>query len=474
MNGQNGQIGRMVDREPHVSSLAVDKFKHGEDFDQWVALFETAVGIAHQVNGADKAARKGQLCFEWLPLKIDHATLTLLNGITANTWEEAKAELSRVLTDPQEKYDWFAGRNPIVWDGKESFHSLSTRIKTKVDKYIDQGSRAREYFHRFRYALTPEYRKAIDLGCGDQWDVEEALKIATKVRIAEADAVATAKTGQPKAVAFAGAAMDEDRLKSVEMAVQGMSLEVGNLKEELGKTRQRSSEGDRRSYGSRSQSRGRDERDDRESRDRRDSRERRDYRDNRDRRDSRDRRDNRDRRDSRDRRDDRDRRGSYDNHRGDRDRRSSSPRDSFQAYGDGDRNRSRDYNRGRDGSRNYQSGRSPSYQGRGSYDRRGYNRSPSYGRPQYDDRRYNQQSPGRYSRDGYNQQGYNQWNRGYNQDRGWDNRSRPNSRERDNAVTVWDSRQSRPDDRPSFNATNFDYDALAAAMTRQMRTNQEN
>ena len=118
--------------------------------------------------------------------------------------------MSQLLTDPQEKYDWFAGRNPIMWDGEENFHSLCTKIKTKVNKYIEEDSRAREYFRHFRNALTPEYRKAIDLGCGDQWDVEEALKIATKVRIAEADAAAV-RAGQPKTVAFAGATMDDDR-----------------------------------------------------------------------------------------------------------------------------------------------------------------------------------------------------------------------------------------------------------------------
>ena len=147
----------MAEREPHVNSLAVDKYKHGDDFDHWVELFEMAVGIAHQVNGPDKIEKKQRLCLEWLPLKIDPTTFTLFKNIPANTWVTVKAELSRLLTDPQEKYDWFAGRNPIVWDGKESLHSLQARIKTKVDKYIEEGSRAREYFVHFRNALTPEY-----------------------------------------------------------------------------------------------------------------------------------------------------------------------------------------------------------------------------------------------------------------------------------------------------------------------------
>ena len=74
----------MADRGAHVRSLAVDKFTHGEDFDQWVDLFEMAVGIAYRVNDANSIGRKQQLCLEWFPLMIDQATFTLFSGITAD------------------------------------------------------------------------------------------------------------------------------------------------------------------------------------------------------------------------------------------------------------------------------------------------------------------------------------------------------------------------------------------------------
>ena len=157
---------RMAEREPHPHSLEIDKYKHGNDFDQWVIRFEMAVGLAHQVNQPEKRDKKERLCMDWLPLQLDDATFTIFRDIRAETWPEMKTELALLLTDPQEKYDYFAGRNPIVWDGKECFHSLATRIKTKADKHVYEGSRAREYFQRFRSALPPEYRKAIDIGCG--------------------------------------------------------------------------------------------------------------------------------------------------------------------------------------------------------------------------------------------------------------------------------------------------------------------
>ena len=91
----------MAEREPYVNSLEVDKYKHGDDFDHWVDLFEMAVGIAHQVNGPDKFEKKQRLCLEWLPLKIDPTTFTLFKNVPANTWATVKAELLRLLTDPR-------------------------------------------------------------------------------------------------------------------------------------------------------------------------------------------------------------------------------------------------------------------------------------------------------------------------------------------------------------------------------------
>ena len=118
--------------------LAIDKYINGEDFDQWVIRFEMAVGLAYLVNEPGKIEKKNQLCMEWLPLMIDDATWNTYCGITAATWEDTKQKMSQLLTDPQEKYDYFAGRNQIMWDGKVNLQSLANQIKAKVDKYYEE------------------------------------------------------------------------------------------------------------------------------------------------------------------------------------------------------------------------------------------------------------------------------------------------------------------------------------------------
>ena len=203
--------------------LAIDKYNHGDDFDQWVIRFEMAVGLAYTVNEPAKIDKKKQLCMEWLPLMIDDATWNTYSGITAATWEKTKQQMSQLLVDPMEKYDYFAGRNQIVWDGEESFQFLVSRIKAKVDKYYEETARRREYFQRFRSALSkyPEYLKVIDIGCGDNWDVEEAKKIAGRLRIAEGDRAAPAA---PNAVPLTEA-MSGDRASSIEDTLHGMSID---------------------------------------------------------------------------------------------------------------------------------------------------------------------------------------------------------------------------------------------------------
>ena len=196
-----------MERDVYSPSLAIDKYKHGEDFDLWIERFQLAVGLAHNASGPDKIAKRNEHCLDWLPLMIDSATWTIYCSITSKDWDTIKKELSALLTDPQEKYDWFAGRNPIRWDGKESFHSLAMRIKLKVDKHIEETSRPRESFQQFRASLPKEYRKAIDLGCGEKWDVEEAKKIATRLRVAESNAAAEESEPTP----LVGAAMAEGK-----------------------------------------------------------------------------------------------------------------------------------------------------------------------------------------------------------------------------------------------------------------------
>ena len=379
------------EREVYPHSLAIENYKHGNDFDEWVVRFELAVELAHNVADPDKRDKRDEHCLKWLPVKIDPPTWTLYRGITTRVWEEAKKQLSALLTDPQEKYDWFAGRNPIVWDGKESFQSLAMRIKLKIDKHVEESAKPRELFQRFRGALDKEYRRAIDLGCGDKWDIEEAKRIATRLRLADGDAAASAAS-EGKSVTFTGAAMSDDRIKSVEMALQGISVKVDNLCETMEKN-QRSREP---SY----------------SRDRSD----RGYSDRRSPSQGRDGRDYRGRRDSFDR----DRRSSYDGRRGGDRYRAVDYRDSSD---DRSRRDSYEYDRrGRDDYRRSSYGRRPSYERRDDYrrspspryrspgyrrdydrssDRRSsfdrrprFDRSPSYQR-RYDDSRYDRRDDSR-------------------------------------------------------------------------------
>ena len=204
--------------------LAIDKYNNGDDFDQWVIRFEIAVGLAYMVNEPEKIDKKKQLCMEWLPLMLDDATWNIYCGLTAATWEETKEKMSQLLVDPLEKYEYFAGQNPIVWDGKENFQSLVSRIKAKVNKYYEEAARRREYFQRFRSAFSkyPEYIKVIDVGCGDNWDIEEAKKIAGRLRIADGDRAASTA---PKAEALTGAAMSGDRASSSKDARNGMLID---------------------------------------------------------------------------------------------------------------------------------------------------------------------------------------------------------------------------------------------------------
>ena len=357
--------------ERAATNIPVDPYTADLDFDEWVETFEAAVEVA--TNPAD-VDRKHVLCKKWLPIKLDDRTRKIYNNCAkgdAVTWTALKAELKRLLVSPEEKYNWRSGRIQVVWDGKESFHALGTRVTRMVDKHEDTP-RAGDYFHNFRKALPAPYQQAIDWGANAE-TLDEAKRLAFKYQTVlagkEDDDSARGATAT-KSVGFIGAAKDDDRLKAIELTLQGMSLRLGNLEEEQKKITQttnrdatprrdyRSPSGERprnggyRSYGSPGRPR-----DSYDRSDRRDSRER--YRS---RNDSYD----RSRRDGRDRPDDR-------------------------GYGRND-SWGRD-NRSRDRDRGGYFGRSPD-RGRGYSDRSGYSdRRPSPGRG----------SPWR--RDGYSRNG---------------------------------------------------------------------
>ena len=405
-------------------TLPVEKFRSDvDDFDSWISMFEKTVGMCHPT--ADDAA-KTELYLNWLPLKLDDKAQLTYSGVSAQTWVEFKKEFKKALIDPQEEYNWHAHRLTIVWDGVESFQALATRVKRSVDKYDEEGSRQREYFFRFRLALPPDYKRAIDIGCAkENRTIEEARNIAERIRLANAEAgdttTAPAVTTPTRSVAFTGAAMADDRLKSLELAFQEMSVQVESLKSgAVG--------------GSDSNPRG--PRDDSRRRDLSSSRERYDSR-------YRDRRmDSRGRDDSRPRREDS--RGSMDRRGGRRgDDRASDNRDGrFRAFADErryeDRSRRDSYERRNYDRRNF---------GRWDYGRQNsYDRRDSYRRPSYD-RRDSRDS--RYSRDRRESRGrYDSRDRDYgNRDRRFDSRDRRyDSRPRFDSRDRYDTR--RPDSRP--------------------------
>ena len=152
-----------------------------------------------------------------------------------------------------------------------SFHSLATRIRRKVDRFGNAANKDMEYFMKFRLALPVEpYRKAIDIGCGDKWELKEAMKIAGRLRIADADAAAATAAAAPgamaaatlgeRSVSFASASMSDDRLKAIERSIQELNLTVENLQEEKRNEARRREEWSRGRSEDRSQSRERDNR----------------------------------------------------------------------------------------------------------------------------------------------------------------------------------------------------------------------
>ena len=380
-----------------VYQLAVSNFKSEvDDFDTWIELFESAIKLAY--NAVDDATLHTH-CKNWLSLKLDDEARTIYGNVTEATWAGTKKELKKLLVNPQDKYNWLARGRSIIWDGTESLHALATRVKRCVDKFDADCKKPREYYFRFRLALPPEYRKAIDLACGDDEDectIDKAKKVALRLHMANADATVTASgTSADRTVVFTGAAMSDDRLKSIEMTLQGISIWKDNME---AKEKNKSESGEKpRGYSS--------------SRERYESR----YQDQRSQ--SRDR--GRDSSSERGRRDDRD------------DRRG---RDRYRSFSSDQRVQRRD------DSREHNPGN-----GRPAYEQR-------YPRP-YQDNRDRQ-----YSRDrGDSRGGFNNTDGQYdNRDRRFDSRDRqPDSRDRQ--PDSWDRRPDSQDRRPDYRDREPDY-----------------
>ena len=258
----------MADRTPYSLQVSTFSSQH-DDIEEWIDLFEKSIKLAYPT--ADEDARK-TYCISWLPLELDSDARTIYRNVSAADWDDIKAELKKLLVNPEDKYNWLARRGTISWDGKESLHSLATRIQRAVDKFDpDNGNKEREYFIRFRWAMPLEYRKAIDMNCGDDrptlCTIKEAKTIALRLQMANSEAIGTsAISTADKTVAFTGASMSDDRLKSIELLVQGMSVRMENVESKLdkqpksddGDRRQSSRDRDPRRHEGRRDSRGRD------------------------------------------------------------------------------------------------------------------------------------------------------------------------------------------------------------------------
>ena len=253
--------------ERAAHSVPVGVFQSEEEcFEDWIKMFEDAVLLATNAP----ADRKEALYRKWLPLKLDKRTRDLLKNCTeaatwnAATWEALKTELKDLLVDPQEKYNWQINKSSVQWDGKENFHSLANKIKRLVNLYHDGAEKDTENFFRFRMSLPTDYRRAIDLGCDEKKrTLDEAKKMAFRFQMSQADSAPTANNNgnaMGKNVSFTGAVMSENRLKSVEMALEGVSVRCDNLESDTNK-KPRDQAPSRDNSKERQWSRGRSDRD---------------------------------------------------------------------------------------------------------------------------------------------------------------------------------------------------------------------
>ena len=221
--------------ERPACALPIEDFRSDiDDFDSWVELFESAVKVAHPA--ADEGALEA-LNLMWLRLKIDDEARTIYGSATETTWINVKKELKMLLVNPEERYSWLARRSTIMWDGKESLHALATRIQRAVNKFDpDNPAKDREYFIRFRLSLPPEYKKAVDMNCGDtltKCTIDEAKRIALRLQMANTDAAAStgvvATTSVENSTPFTGASMSENRLREIETTVENVGTRIGKM-----------------------------------------------------------------------------------------------------------------------------------------------------------------------------------------------------------------------------------------------------
>ena len=246
--------------EVATSELPLEKFRSNHDiFREWIKTMED--GIVLTCNPQSKE-RKDKLCILWLPLMLDSAARTVWQNVTKKKWEEIKVEMEELLVDPQERYNWKAGQVTVIWDEKESFHELATRVRRCMDLYEPDADKPTQYFYRFRLALPPEFRYAIDTSRADDKapTLEKAKAAAFRFQMAISEMGLTFTSqksvsfgngmGKPlmgpmkaagrdmDTASFAGATMKEERLSALERGLEKLTTKVNTMDAELQKLKE--------------------------------------------------------------------------------------------------------------------------------------------------------------------------------------------------------------------------------------------
>ena len=240
-------------RERGASSIPCNDFQSGkDDFESWIERFQAAVDVATNAT----ADRKHAVYLQWLPLKLDDEARAVLKQVPAATnYTNTIALMKELLIDEVEIYKWRAMKSQILWDGKESFQALSTRVKRAVDKYekeLPAASKEWAYFFRFRAALPEVYQDYIDVSLPkDAKTIDNAKQLALRVQMTQRD-----KSSDGKQVSFTGAAMADDRIHTLEMEMAKLKTQQSNDQSEKSRDDRRDSRGSDRYDRSQSRDRG--------------------------------------------------------------------------------------------------------------------------------------------------------------------------------------------------------------------------
>ena len=217
----------MAGTEEYAGIDIADFNSHEDEFEEWVELFESAVMLS--TNERDAAALP-LLYRQWLPLKLDRAARAALKQATSNDWKDLKDEMVDLLVDPQEKAKWQAKKTTIRWDGKESIHSLASRIKRAVDKYergMPEEFKEREYYQRFKNAFKSPMRKFISCNCTeDNRTIEAAKEVALRYHIAGYE---DNDVPEDEPETFSSCTHHSDRVTGIERMIAKIQFQISDI-----------------------------------------------------------------------------------------------------------------------------------------------------------------------------------------------------------------------------------------------------